>query len=204
MTTPPPDRDAEMLAELAEMDLSAARHVHAQLIAATVPADVADLSRAYQGASRSLRQTLAQKAKVVRDAADLAARTMRKTSPDWATGRGVLVRDMDVGDRLSEIQSAVDRVVHAEHPDDEEEREALGEFLDIGFDDWMLEPDFTTVDLDAQVLRACRSVGLSKDLATRWRDLPEPMLSWAVDDPGPPGATATAEAIPVPPVADTG
>lgn len=202
MTSPAPDRDAEMLAELAEMDLSAARHVHAQLITATVPSEVADLSRAYQGASRSLRQTLAQKAKVARDAADLAARTMRQTSPNWATGQRVLVRDMDIGDRLSEIQSAVDRVVHAEHPDDEEEREALGEFLDMAFDDWMLEPDFTTADLDAQVLRACRDVGLSKDLATRWRDLPEPMLSWAINDATPP--TAAARPIPVPPVADTG
>jgi hypothetical protein len=202
MNSPTPDRDAEMLAELAEMDLSAARHVHAQLIAATVPGEVADLSRAYQGASRSLRQTLAQKVKVTRDAADLTARTMRPISSDGATGRCVLVHDMDIGDRLSEIQGAVDRVVHAEHPDDEEEREALGEFLDLAFDDWMLEPDFTTADLDAQVLRACRAVGLSKDLATRWRNLPEPVPSWAADDDAQP--TAAAKAAPAPPAADTG
>ncbi len=202
MTTPIPDRDAEMLAELAEMDLSAARHVHAQLIAAIVPGEMADLSRAYQGASRSLRQTLAQKAKVARDAADLVARTMRPISADGPAGRGVLVRDMDIGDRLSQIQGAVDRVVHAEHPDDEEEREALGEFLDLAFDDWLLEPDFTTADLDAQVLRACRAVGLSRNLATRWRDLPEPPLGWAVE--GDIGPATISEAAPDPPVADTG
>ena len=40
-----PDRDAEMLAELAEMDLSAAKHVHAQLLAATDAGEVAHLGR---------------------------------------------------------------------------------------------------------------------------------------------------------------
>ena len=73
-----------MLAELAEMDLSAAKHVHAQLMAATGAEEVAHLGRAYQSASRALRQALAQKARMVRDAADLKARTLRPTNPGWA------------------------------------------------------------------------------------------------------------------------
>jgi hypothetical protein len=187
-----PDRDAEMLAELAEMDLSAAKHVHAQLLAATDAGEVTHLGRAYQGASRALRQTLAQKAKMVRDTAELKARTMRPTNPGWAVDPSLHLRDWQIGERLSELQAAVDRVVHAEHPDNEDEREALSEFLDSTYDDWLRAPDFTTADLDTQVMNACRSVGLSQNLAARWRELPTPPgriddddMDWPAETPEP-------------------
>ena len=47
MSEEPSDRIEAMLARLAEMDLSAAEHVHAELLAATEPAEVASLARAY-------------------------------------------------------------------------------------------------------------------------------------------------------------
>ena len=211
MTSPTPDRDAEMLAELAEMDLSAAKHVHTQLIAATVTAEVADLSLAYQRASRTLRQTLALKAKLARDAAYHTV-PARPTSPWDAQVR--TMQGFSIDDRMLELQNAVDRVLHAEFPDDEPRREALITRLDRELDDWTEKPDFTVAALDSQVLRACRSLGLSEDLAILWRKLPEPPMSDDDEDDNEEegddedgdhdiASITTAEAS-APPTADTG
>ena len=132
---------------------------------------------------------------MVRDAAELKARTLRPTNSGCAVDPSLHMHDWQIGERLSALQAAVDRVVHAEHPDNEDERDALIEFLDSTYDDWLRASDFTTTDLDTQVLNACRSVGLSQHIAARWRELPEPP-GWVDDD-----ADWTAEA---PPAADTG
>ncbi|MBU1375430.1 MAG: hypothetical protein KKE02_17010 [Alphaproteobacteria bacterium] len=60
-------RDEEMLARLAELDLAAAEKAHAKLMAAEEATEIAELGRTYQRMSRSLRQTLALKAKLARD-----------------------------------------------------------------------------------------------------------------------------------------
>src|ERR1044072_9493622 len=52
------DRIAARLERLAEMDLAAAEHVQAQLLASTEAKETAELARAYQRGSRTLRQTL--------------------------------------------------------------------------------------------------------------------------------------------------
>ncbi|HEX7887411.1 MAG TPA: hypothetical protein VF474_15660, partial [Phenylobacterium sp.] len=69
MTADPADIDpAEaMLAELAGLDLSLARHVHACAVSTEDPAEVADLARAYQRISRSMRQSLALHARLKRE-----------------------------------------------------------------------------------------------------------------------------------------
>ena len=78
---------------------------------------------------------------MVRDAAELKARTLRPTNPGGAVDPSLHMHDWQIGERLSELQAAVDRVVHAEHPDNEDEREALSEFLDSTYDGWLREPD---------------------------------------------------------------
>ncbi|MET0271438.1 MAG: hypothetical protein ABW360_00460, partial [Phenylobacterium sp.] len=65
--TPFIDRDEAMLAELAELDLALARKVQACAMAAEDPETVGALARSYQRVARSLRQTLALKAKLKRD-----------------------------------------------------------------------------------------------------------------------------------------
>ena len=55
------------LGRLAALDMQAAEHVHACLMDATRPAEVADLARAYARASRCLRQTLALHARLKGD-----------------------------------------------------------------------------------------------------------------------------------------
>jgi len=191
MTTPAPDLDADMLAELAEMDLGAARHVHAQLLAATQPDVVVSLGRAYQRAARSLRQTLALKARLARDAAQAG----RAASPR----RGLSDRrETEIIDRECDIQDAVERMLFAEIPDDEDFREGLSERFVDELNDWTEEVDFTEVDLDAKVLRACRFLNLPEHRTTGWRDLPHPateavaeMLARYRDYPsGSPGVSA--------------
>lgn len=57
-----------MLARLAELDLAAAEKAHAKFMAAEEPDDIDRLGRTYQRLSRSLRQTLALKARLAREA----------------------------------------------------------------------------------------------------------------------------------------
>jgi hypothetical protein len=191
MTTPAPELDADMLAELAEMDLSAARHVHTQLLAATEPDTVVSLGRAYQRAARSLRQTLALKARMARD----AAQAERAASPREPMSDR---RETAIIDRECDIQDAVERILYAEIPDDEDYREVLSERFVDELNDWTEEDDFTEVDLDAQVLRACRYLNIPEHRAVGWRDLPHPtteavaeMLARYRSDPsGSPGLSA--------------
>ena len=185
MTATTPDRDAQMLAELAELDLSAVRHVHAQLMAASEAGEVADLSRSYQRALRCLRQTLALKAKLAADATNLRVRTTPRPGIDLAAQKRDLLADDAEGDRIMELQAAVGEVIHA-HAADAATRATLTERLDREIDDWTETDDFTTADLDAQVRRACCTLGLPEDLAEQWRDLPARLLDdQGEDDEGP-------------------
>ena len=61
--------DEAMLSRLAACDFSAAEKVHAKLMAAEEASEIAELGRAYQRFARSLRQTLALKARLKREAA---------------------------------------------------------------------------------------------------------------------------------------
>ena len=190
-----------MLAELAEMDLSAAKHIHAQLLAATEASEVADLSRSYQRASRCLRQTLALKAKLTQDAVVHRIRTTPSPGTDWAAMQRELIHCDELGERISVLQDAVGRLLYTE-VSDAGTRLDLTERFDIELDDWIEEPDFTTADVDAQVRRACRSLGLTEDHVAEWRTLPRPPTEADPDledddvDAGQPGAA--------PPAADTG
>ena len=184
------DRIAARLERLAEMDLAAAEHVQAQLLATTEPKTTAELSRAYQRASRTLRQTLMLQMKHARDEADAEARAERAAEP--APSFGDLAYDRLVNARIEEVQGAVGRVAAATHPDNPRlQREALDR-LDVELDDWADEEDFIDGRLDEMVVAACEAIGLPTALAYQWKQLPEPTQTF---DP--------AEAPP-PPLTDTG
>ncbi len=183
MTATAPDRDADMLAELAEMDLIAARHIHGQLLAATEARDVADLSGAYQRAARGLRQTLALKAKLAQDAAVHRIRTVPASRTDLAAMQQEMIREDEIGDRITELQDAVGRLLYTEVSDAGTRLDLFERFI-FELDDWIGEPGFTTADLETQVRRACRSLGLTEDHVTEWRTLPKPppeTLDWPDD-----------------------
>jgi len=187
---PAPTRDEEMLARLAELDLAAAEKVHGKLMAAEAAGEIADLGRTYQRLARSLRQTLALKAKLARDRAlgQTPAANPLASAPHFL-----------VDERAMALQDAVDRVAEAAAPGDEARREALADRFDRELDDWIEQDDFCTADLDAQVLRACRLLDLPEDLATRWRTLPAPVYP---PDPAAPDPEDAADTPP--PWSDSG
>ncbi|HEY0646585.1 MAG TPA: hypothetical protein VGD44_01735, partial [Phenylobacterium sp.] len=76
-------RDEAMLARLAELDLAAAEKAHAKLMAAEEASEIAELGRTYQRMARSLRQTLALKAKLAREREAAAPKAAPKARPEW-------------------------------------------------------------------------------------------------------------------------
>jgi hypothetical protein len=169
---PPIDRDAEMLARLAEMDMAAAEHVHAKLMAASDTAEIAELGRSYHRVSRCLRQTLALKAKLARE---------QVVAASYAAIRGAMrspaIEGFAVDDKAMDLQDAVERVTEAAFLGDEDRiTTVLGRF-DSELDDWVEEADFADADLDEQVRRACRLLELPEELAAVWRTLPRPTFS---------------------------
>ena len=176
-----------MLDRLAEMDLAAAEHVHAQLLATTEPKAVGELGRTYQRMSRCLRQTLMLGDKFDKDRAQEAEWADRKTPtvhvPD--------ARERLTDGRIEDLQDAIGRIAAVTYPDNLKlQREALDR-LDVELDEWPDDEDFLTERLHTLVDEACERVGLPRKHADTWEDLPAP------PDPFDP-ATAS------PPIADTG
>ena len=162
------DRIAARLERLAEMDLAAAEHVQAQLLATTEAKETADLARAYQRASRTLRQTLMLQMKHERD----QAQAEKDDTPAVSIGDAAYNRLVNA--RIADIQGAVARVASAAHPDQPRlQRETLDR-LDVELDDWADEDDFIDRPLDAMVVDACESLRLPLALARQWQDLPSP------------------------------
>ena len=159
-----------MLARLAACDLSAAERVHGRMMAAEETSEIAELGRTYQRISRSLRQTLALKARLARERAQAVRETTTKdaASPSAPSPAGGVA----VARRLREVRAAVTRVIW-----DEVEREEV-EFLDEALAEQItvecLGADFCAEPLDDHVARICLELGLSPEGAEGWRDLPDP------------------------------
>lgn len=163
------DRDLEMLAWLAERDMQAVGHAHAQFMAATEPEAAASLGRTYQRMSRCLRTTLALKMRAAQ------ASATREVQARLAGRREEIDRESQVEARTILLQDALERIANAAIPDPREREDLLVRF-DRDVDDWIDEDDFLTADLDAQVLRACRLLELPEPLADTWRALPRPTV----------------------------
>ena len=104
-------RDEAMLARLAELDLAAAEKAHAKLMAAEEAAEIAELGRTYQRMSRSLRQTLALKAKLAREWADEEVRAK------LIARRDAVIRENAMERRVTDLQDAVARIAAADNPE---------------------------------------------------------------------------------------
>jgi hypothetical protein len=162
MSEPTPDRDEEMLARLAGFDLAAAERVHGRLMAAEESSEIAELGRTYQRVARSLRQTLALKAKLKRDR-ETAAKDAKPPRP----GGVALAR------RVREVRAAVTRVIWTE-AESADSATDLEEALDDRLTVEMLSDDFCDEPLDDHVARLCLALDLSSEAAECWRDLPDP------------------------------
>ncbi|MET0271564.1 MAG: hypothetical protein ABW360_01095 [Phenylobacterium sp.] len=162
------DRDEAMLAELAELDLALARRVHAFAMAAEDPEQVGALARGYQRVARSLRQTLALKAKLTSDrAADRRANP--PPAPRYDAARAARRQD--------ELRVAMRRVIWKEAED--ERADWLFDLLEDRLADHGRRADFGVRPLDEHVLDLCADFSLTLEGGAGWRDLPDPE-----EDPG--------------------
>ena len=160
----PADRDEEMLTRLAEFDLAAAERVHGRLMAAEESSEIAELGRTYQRVARSLRQTLALKAKLKRD-----RETAAKDAPKGPPGGVAVTR------RIRDLRQAVGRVIWAEA---ETEGADTATLLEEALEDVLvreiLSDRFCDEPLDDHVARICMDLDLVLENIDRWRDLPDP------------------------------
>jgi hypothetical protein len=109
METPVVDADDTILGRLAARDLAAAEHAHEKLVAADGAADIADLGLAYARFARSLRKTLALKARLAGER-EAAQREAVADRPQWTAAVGVRAEQ-----RQRQVYEAVDAVIWAEH-----------------------------------------------------------------------------------------
>jgi len=152
------DRDAQMLSRLAELDLAAAERVHARLMTTDDAHEVVELGRTYQRFARSLRQTLALKARLVRDSEERAKREL-------AARPGRAPQDPAALEaRKAEVREAVSRIAW-----DEYEREDAKEVL-LEFEDLLPlaagEESFLTEPVAVVAARLCALLEIP------WRDVP--------------------------------
>jgi len=177
MTPPlPPEVDATdaFLQKLAALDLRAAQHTNTCLLDTTETKEVADLSRAYARCAHSLRQTLAchgklkhEREKAAREAADHAASRPPARPP---FDRHQFAIDY----RVEDLRNGVDRVISRIADGDKALHTRMVHRFERELDDWVEAPDFLQLDVDAHILQACLRLGLPRDLAERWEDLPRP------------------------------
>jgi len=181
-----------MLGELAGLDLSLARHVHACAMATEDPTEVANLARAYQRVARSARQSIALHARLKRE----RERAERDAPPPPSPPKPA--RDeRRIEARREAVHAAVCRVAWSEYEgcDADEDLDDRDMFLDLIRDvlikaarhdtfglieeagDWVVEP------LDDHIARVCAELELPEEAARAWRDLPDPPPDDDGDDP---------------------
>ena len=169
------------LARLAALDLSAVEKVHARLMAAEDDGAVADLGRTYQRLARSLRQTLALKARLKREREQAERLAATQPLPPPKPG-GVAVAK-----RLREVRQAMHRILWNEHEREPEtcdwdEYEQLVYEMETTVTDELMRDSFCVEPLDDHVARLCLELGLSPEAAETWRDLPDPPKGAIRDD----------------------
>ena len=146
------DRHSAMLAQLAERAMALACALQERALAAETPAEMRDLALAFHRISRTVRQSVALEAKLVRDQAR-AAREDRADAAQLAVAR--------TERRVDQIRAAVRRDIRevhygfdADNLEAEFDERLEAEALDDGFLD---EP------IEAQIARLCADLGLTPE-----------------------------------------
>ena len=160
------DSEDAALERLMALDLAWAEQAHAKAMAAESVDDVERLGRTYQRAARSLRQTVALRADLQRRRAAAAPKPVAPFVPD--------PEEHEADARVEELFDAVGRVIAAEHIDHPRRERLTWARFEREVDDWATEDILAIEDLDEHVLEVCRELGLSEELATDWRNLPDP------------------------------
>jgi hypothetical protein len=151
MTPPrPQDPDELALAELTQVGMTLVRDLQARALAAESAADAADIALAFQRVSRSVRQSIALKARLERD----RHRQAREDLADAALATGKAVER-----RRTRIRLAVERAIWDEAEGEEAER--LLDDLDDALETAVLDDDFTLTPVAAQIDALRADLGLS-------------------------------------------
>lgn len=117
-------RDEEILARLAERDLAAVERTHDKLMAAEDAAEIAELGRTYTRMARSLRQTLALKARFAREREAAAAHRPTPPGPELVH-EGLRTVSPDQRAQIERARDAVMLRFDVERPDWDELDEAM-------------------------------------------------------------------------------
>jgi len=163
------ERHARVLARLTEMGLALAERTFEDAEAAETPEARVEQVKAFHTISRSVRQTVALEARLVRQQA-LDAREAERTAvaaPPRKPGGVELSR------RIGAVRDAMTRVIWHE-AEDADAGNWMEEMLEEELLAALQRDDFCAEPLDDHIARLCLEMGLSEEAAQNWRDLPEP------------------------------
>ena len=148
-------RRGEILAELAELTLSAAHRMHGRLMAAETPQEVAEAGLAFQRVSRSLRQTLLLETRFETD---------REAAARAEAEQGAAARKAPAEVRKARVRSEVVREI-VEQTEDLEHAEELIEDLDKVFNAYVDGHDFAGEGLEPLIVELCAALDLPRTRA---------------------------------------
>lgn len=170
-------RRAQMLAELAELTFSAARHAHDKLLAAETSAEVAETSLAFHRVARALRQTLLLETKFE---ADVAAKARDAARDSETLAEAAQARAAADAERLREARTA--KVNHEmvravmEHAESAEQGETLLTEMRFCLNAYVHGHDWDRRSLEDLIADFCQDLGIapSWEAAVREDEASEP------------------------------
>ena len=183
-----PDDDA-VLREIAAMDLALARRLYGQAMAEPDADKAAHVTRAYNRVTRSLRQSIALRAKLAQDweshevfhgrRRDAAPVRPFPLSTAIAPQASTPAARAEAGLRQAALQQAIQRIIWNERETERLDRPAAARLRErIGDEicDSAAEPVLASTPLERRVADVCRRYGLRYN--PDWERLPQPPDSW--------------------------
>jgi hypothetical protein len=174
---------AAILGELAQFGLDLARKLHGQGMAAETPEETAELARAFHSVARTVRQTLALEARLMRD-----AKRQEREDRNEAEGRERLeayaaeqAAHAPYAARKSRIVAVIDRILATEYEDEDEAERLSDEIADRLGEDACVA-GFLDQPIDEQIAGLCRDFGLPAPA----RPIVRPAPASAANATGPP------------------
>ena len=152
-TGPAIPRAEQMLAEIAERDFALACRIHDEAMAAE-RAELPEMSRAYQRATRSLRQTLALKARLARDAEEQARRARAQAGIEHAAR---------IHRKKVQVGTPLERAIWNEHEDDDSATQAIAR-MDELLDEAALLDGFLDEPVEQIIARLAKTLGYDVEI----------------------------------------
>jgi len=196
-----PDDEA-ILREIAAMDLGLARRFYADAMAEPNAVAAAEITRAYNRATRSLRQCLALRAKLVHDQVEHLARhtpggfrlqpqegqpldvfrqhqMARQAAKDPATDMTIIRRRLQLGQAIKAMIWNERETERLSRP----KADTLRDRFDDEIRASLRDPDFANLPLGPHIRGVCARYGLTYNPA--WEELDEPPIFWLYPRPQP-------------------